>query len=296
MCSTLLLQRIEENIKNLSPKQLRLANYIEKNYASLAYITITDLALLAGVSETTVVRFVYQLGFSGFPAFKMELRKMIEKLSQPATVSNRYRIRQEEYKFPQDAAKAIFTLEMQVMEETFSMLNLNEFQTAIDMIHSAPKVLVVACGANVCLSQALGFGLQVIRPDVYIIEKFGLSETALIRSLPEETVSVVFNTPRYINETQEILVALKEKKTKVIGVSDSILSPITPFSDVFFQIPVKFVTFFDTNAAFMAFIHSIVFALQLKYKKITKDNLDEYSSFTSRHNFYVKEFLDYVDI
>ena len=85
MCSTLLLQRIEENIKNLSPNQLRLANYIEKNYASLAYITITDLALLAGVSETTVVRFVYQLGFSGFPAFKMELRKMIEKLSQPAT-------------------------------------------------------------------------------------------------------------------------------------------------------------------------------------------------------------------
>lgn len=293
---TSLLHRIRDNGDKFSPKQLKLAQYIEKNFASLAYVTMTELARMAGVSETTVVRFVYQLGYNGFPEFKTALREAIEQTTQPAATINRYALESQAYVFPQDTARAIFAVEMQVMQETLTLLNTDDLQKAIDMIVAAPSVLVLACGANTCCSQALGFALQAIRPNVHIIEHAGLSEGSLIRALPDGTVCVAFTTPRYPTETQGILESLRDKNVRIIGVSDSLLSPLAPFSEVFFQVPVKYVTFIDTNAAFMAIIHSLVFGLQLKDKKRTKKEIDGYNAFTIRQNFYVNDFLELVDI
>ena len=65
-----LLQRIGKYSDSLTPKQIHLAKYIEQNYPSLAYTTMTKLAHLADVSETTVVRLIYALGYSWFSEFK----------------------------------------------------------------------------------------------------------------------------------------------------------------------------------------------------------------------------------
>ena len=290
-----LLQRIGDNGAKFSPKQLKLAQYIEKNYSSLAYTTMTELARLTDVSETTVVRFVYQLGYGGFPEFMAALRATVEQAAQPTATMARYDMGQQEYSFPRDTAKAIFDVEMHVMQETLSLLNTGDLQRAIDAIYEAPAVVVLACGANTCCSQALGFALQAIRPDVHIIERAGLAEGSLIRALPDGAVCVAFTTPRYPTETQEILETLKDKGVHIIGVSDSMLSPLAPFSEIFFQIPVKYVTFIDTNAAFMALIHSLVLGLQIRDKKAAKKNIDGYNAFTVKQNFYVNDFLELVE-
>ena len=290
-----LLQRISENSKNFSPKQLLLAQYLEKNYKSLAYIRMTELARLANVSETTVVRFVSQLGYKGFPDFLSALRLAIESSYPQEKTLKRYDFEPQEYQFPRDCVKAIFTVEMQVLDETLSTIDMKEHQKAVDLIYTASAVIVLGCGANSCCSQAAAFPLQAIRPNVYIVEKFGLSEGALIRSLPEGSVCLAFTTPRYPKETQEIINALVEKRVKIIGVSDSILSPIASYCEVFFQIPIKYVTFIDTNAALMALIHSLAFSLQMKDKKKIKQAINEYNDFTRNQGFYINDQLDLVD-
>jgi len=292
---TPLLDRIGENSKNFSPKQLLLAQYLEKNYKSLAYIKMTELARLANVSETTVVRFVGQLGYKGFPDFLSALRLAIENSYPQEKTLKRYNFEPKEYQFPRDCVKAIFTVEMQVLDETLSAIDIKEHHKAVDMIYNASTIIVLGCGANSCCSQAAGFALQAIRPNVHIIEKFGLSEGALIRSLPEGSVCIAFTTPRYPKETQEIINALAERKVKIIGVSDSILSPIASYCEILFQVPVKYVTFIDTNAAFMALIHSLVFSLQMRDKKLSKQKINEYNDFTRNQGFYINDQLDLVD-
>lgn len=290
-----LLQRLGKYSDSLTPKQICLAEYIEKNYPSLAYITMTKLAHLADVSETTVVRLIYALGYSGFPEFKNALRMTIEQTATVASGMSRYELGSQKYKFPQDACKAIFDLEMQITQETFANIDMEEHQKAVDLIYSAPMVIVLGCGANSCCSQALGFALQVILKNVHIVEDLGLEEGALLRDVPEGTVCIAFSTPRYPRTTQEILEILKNNKAKIIGCSDSMLSPVVPFCDVFFQVPEKYVTFIDTNAAFMALIHSIVFALHFKDKAKFKKRIESYNEFTRKQKFYVKDFLELVE-
>ena len=73
-----LLQRIENKSASFSKGQKRLAQYITDNFDTAAYLTASKLGKEAGVSESTVVRFAYQLDYDGYP----ELQKAIQVISK----------------------------------------------------------------------------------------------------------------------------------------------------------------------------------------------------------------------
>ncbi|WP_278548970.1 MurR/RpiR family transcriptional regulator [Cloacibacillus evryensis] len=291
-----MLQRIAANSGSLSPKQLKLAQYIEKNYTALAYVTMTELASMAGVSETTVVRFVSRLGYKGFPEFMTALRAELSTQQKAASQMKAFDISAGQYIFPRDICKAIFTMEMQVMTDTLANLNNDDFQRAIDMIYNAPKVLLVGCGANTCCIRAMHFALQVIKSDIYAAEKLGLAEESLIRSMRDNAVCVVFTTPRYPTETQKLIKIVGDNNIPIIGISNSLLSPIVPYCKVFLQVPEKYITYIDSNAPYMALIHALTFGVCLRNKKLAIKNTEKYNAFVRGTDYYVNKDEDLVEI
>lgn len=67
--------RIKENYETFSAKELRVAEYVMKNYQQSMLLSSTELANAAGVSDTTVVRFAKSLGFSGFLQYRNQIKK-----------------------------------------------------------------------------------------------------------------------------------------------------------------------------------------------------------------------------
>ena len=262
----------------------------------LAYTTLTQLAKLSEVSETTVVRFVSKLGYKGFPEFKDGLRDYIETSTAKKAKLRRFDIQDGNYEFPRDICKAIFALEAQVMQNTLTKMDMSDHEKAVNMLYEAPDVYVVGCGANTCCSQAMGFVLQVIRPNVHIIEHLDLPERSIIRSARKGSVAVVFTTPRYPSLTQKIANMLNNQGIAIIGVSDSLLSPIVPYCKIFFQIPEKYVAFTDTNAAYMALIHSFAFALNYKDKKKARAMIADYNDFVQNYDYYEHGDFELVEL
>lgn len=290
------LQRIGEAQAVFSPKQRVLADYMVHHYLSLAYVTVSELAQRAGVSGTTVVRFVYSLGYDGFADFMDALREEIDRTQREKDPGmSRYTFDRNDYAFPRDAFRAIFTLEIKIMEDTLAAIDEKDFERAVEAILRAPDLVIAAWGSNKAHSQAAAFAFEVLHPRVHKIEELGLSEAALLRSLPKEAAALVFSSPRYPTATQEILKVLKERGVYVIGFSDSVLSPILPFCDVLFQVPEEYVTFIDTNAAYMAFIHALAFGLYLKDVDRAKQRIEAYNTFSRRQGFYLHGFQDLID-
>ena len=64
-------------MSGFSKGQKRIASYIVGNYDKAAFMTASKLGELSGVSESTVVRFAYELGFEGYPAMQRALQEMI---------------------------------------------------------------------------------------------------------------------------------------------------------------------------------------------------------------------------
>ena len=68
-----LLTRINQHYNSFSKGQKLLANYIIDNYDRAAFITASKMGRTVGVSESTVVRFAYALGYDGYPALQRSL-------------------------------------------------------------------------------------------------------------------------------------------------------------------------------------------------------------------------------
>ena len=72
-----LLTRIESLMPKLSKGQKLIANYIQTEYGKAAFMTAARLGETVGVSESTVVRFATELGYSGYPAMQKALQEII---------------------------------------------------------------------------------------------------------------------------------------------------------------------------------------------------------------------------
>ncbi|MDO5115527.1 MAG: MurR/RpiR family transcriptional regulator [Synergistaceae bacterium] len=291
-----LMGRIAAASDTFTPKRSSLAKYIVDNYRRLAYCTLTEMAHDSGVSETTILRFVASIGYSGFPDFMVALRKEIEKNAPAAPSMDLFDLKQKNYRFPEDACRAIFTLEIEVIKDMLNKIDMSRHEQAVDLLYRAESVAIIGCGANSCCTHALAYALQIMRPNVKVIEKADITDGNAIQDLPKNSVCVAFSTPRYPKNTQFLLEKIKEQgNSKIIGFSDSILSPIAPLCDIFFEIPVKYITFIDSNAAFMVMIHSILFALYLKDKKKINRRIRAYDDYSKECRYYVSDSLNLIE-
>ena len=73
---------IYEKIPSLSAGQRKVAEYILNNKDEFSYATLAKLSKDISVSETTVIRFAYSLGFDSFSAMQQKLREEILSVPQ----------------------------------------------------------------------------------------------------------------------------------------------------------------------------------------------------------------------
>src|SRR5690606_10907677 len=70
--------------RRLSPAQRRIAQFVLENAAEAAFLSSTDLAARAGVSQPSVTRFAAALGFASYQAFRTGLREQVLGHSETA--------------------------------------------------------------------------------------------------------------------------------------------------------------------------------------------------------------------
>lgn len=73
-----LMRLIQSKYIRLSKGQKLIAEYILKNYDKAAFMTAAKLGVAVGVSESTVVRFASEVGFSGYPKLQKALQELIK--------------------------------------------------------------------------------------------------------------------------------------------------------------------------------------------------------------------------
>ena len=73
-----LLTVLSDPQEHFSKRQRIVSRYICDNIDTAAFMTAAMLSKSAGVSESTVVRFATELGFSGYPDMRRELQLVLK--------------------------------------------------------------------------------------------------------------------------------------------------------------------------------------------------------------------------
>ena len=259
-----LLERIRSKCNLLSPAQRIVGNYILSSYRSLAYITLAELARSTSTGQGTVVRFAQVLGYGSFSNLQAALREEIEK-STPRTLEiySSKNIRSEDTA-PFDT---VFEMERTLMDDTYGLIVKEDFYKAVRMISDAPALIISGTGSNSFLAEYAGYFLGTMKKNVIVIKDTDISDMNMLLDAPEGTAAFVFSFPRYPIKTQSIVKVMKERCMGIVGISDSIASPIAEYCDPLFIVPQKFISFMDPCAAVMSVIHSVLYGVWLSDKE-----------------------------
>lgn len=283
-----LLTIIRERLPELSKGQKQIANYILSHYEKAAYMTASKLGSLAGVSESTVVRFAIELGFDGYPELQRSLQELIRtKLTsfQRIEVANNLI-------GDGDMLEKVLDSDAERIRRTLESIDREAFNTAVDKILAARHIYIIGVRSASSLASFLSQNFEMIFDNVHFVQTTSGSEMfeRIMRIGPDD-VMIAISFPRYSKRTINAVEYAREVGANVIAITDSPLSPIAQYAHELLTAQSDMVSFVDSLVAPLSLINAMIAAVSMKKQEELNvlfrrlENIwDEYDVYEKAHD------------
>ncbi|MEW2301094.1 MurR/RpiR family transcriptional regulator [Streptomyces sp. NPDC006655] len=268
----------------LSPGQRRIAQYLIDHITEAAFLSITDLAERAGVSQPSVTRFAGAVGFSGYPALRERLQSIaLRTLAGGAGPTTEHRSNE---------------LQAAVDAEIENLENLRRDFADPDRViwigrelsRSSP-LTVLGLRISVSLAEYFAYAARRIHPDVRLVTRGGsVAYDALLQSREAGgTWVLAFGMPRHAQETLTAIRVARTAGLRVALVTDLALGALADEADVTFSTGIGSRLVFDTYAAPGLMAAALLQAMTDADPERTQARLEEYEQVAEEHQFFLKD-------
>lgn len=208
---------------SLTKSEQKVASIVLDQMEQVIYYSVTDLADVAEVGETTVLRFCRKVGFKGYQEFKLALAK--EQSSSPST-NQEAGVDSET-----DWIQTIAANSIQAIQETTNMISQSELDKAMQLIENAGSVHFFGVGTSGLTS--LDAKNRFIRIGRHVNAEIDSHIQAMTAAtLSEKDLVIGFSLSGSTKDTIDSLTIAKESGAKIIAITYYARSPITKISDV----------------------------------------------------------------
>ncbi|MET7614956.1 MurR/RpiR family transcriptional regulator [Streptomyces seoulensis] len=266
----------------LSPGQRRVARYLIEHLTEAAFLSITELADRAGVSQPSVTRFASAVGFSGYPA----LRERLQSIALGALAGG---------PGEEDRAnelQAAVDAEIQNLEHLRRDLADPDRVVRVgrELSRSAP-LTVLGLRISGSLAEYFGYAARRIHPDVRLVTRGGsVASDALLQSREAGGSWVLaFAMPRHAQETLAALRVAREAGLKVALVTDLALGPLAEEADVTFATGTGSRLVFDSYAAPGLLAAALLQAMTDADPGRTQARLEKYEQVADQQQFFLRD-------
>ena len=279
------LIKIQDNYQKLSKSQKLIAEYILYHYDKAAFLTAAKLGSTVNVSESTVVRFANVLGFDGFPELQKALQELIKN---KLTTVQRIEL-SDDYHGNENIFETVLKSDMQDIHDTINELNISDFEETLNMICEAKKIYVIGLRSSTALAEYLGFYLNLIFDNITVV-RLGISDIfEQIIKISHDDIIIGIGFPRYSQRTIDALSYAREKNAKIVSITDSLISPLTPFSDKVLIAKTDMDSFVDSLVAPMSLMNALIVSLGMKNKDKMIGVFKNLEEVWDKYDIYVKD-------
>ena len=253
-----LLKEIEHGMPSFSKGQKLIARYILEHYDSAAHITAAKLGSIVGVSESTVVRFATELGFSGYPEFQSSLQEILRR---KLTSVQRMEFTNSRIGSG-DILSAVLLSDAEKIKQTLDGINREDFDTAISKLVGAKHIYIIGVRSSGFLAGFLHYNLRMIFDNITLVQSNSGAELFEdIMNVGEDDVMIAISFPRYSKRIINAVNYAKQRGAQVITITDGKSSPIAPQADHLLIARSDMASFVDSHAAPLSIINAIVVAV-----------------------------------
>jgi DNA-binding MurR/RpiR family transcriptional regulator len=283
-----IIERLRGLLNTISPKMRKVASYIIEHHKEAVFMNANSLAKKSGVSETTVTRLAYALDFRGYPELRRELQEhTITYMDLP-----RYVPKTAE----DDMLGMVADMERAIIEEMLTTIPADLFNSAVDLLFGAERIYVVGTHYNAAPASYASYFLSAVRKSVCLIREIGIGNFSEVQDSGPEDVVLAISTARYPKDTQKILELFKLKKTPIIVITDSQISPIIYLADLTMIVPMKFISFIDPFAGILVLLHALITKIYIKDGNKAKKWVQDFNDFMEHNDYNSVKEINLLDL
>lgn len=273
---------ISEKVPQMSKSQQKIAKYVLSNTESVPFFNVGKLAKMVEVSEATVVRFATFLGYDGYPQLQQAMQEAVKK---QLTTVERLKLSDDVYDQEDKAVFEMFHEDVQRIQMMAEQLNVKAFHEAVEAIIAADRIFIIANRSAVSVGSFLEFYFDLMFENAELIRNpHGISEK-LFR-IDEDDVVIGLSFARYTKNTVEAVSFAKDRGTKVIAITDNMLSPLIPYAHIALCARSDMPSFIDSFVAPLSLINALITAVGRKKRAEIEQHLEELESVWERFEIF----------
>jgi DNA-binding MurR/RpiR family transcriptional regulator len=156
--STLL--RIRQMYPTLAQNDRKLADFLLNNAEQARHLSSQKLAQLAGISQSSVVKFAQKLGYKGFPALKLALSETLaQPQAEPVVTVHNHILSSDTLK---TVGEKLLAEKQAALRATLDINSEERLHQALDMLRQARRVMLIGIGASGLVAKDFSFKLLKI--------------------------------------------------------------------------------------------------------------------------------------
>ncbi len=280
-----LLDLIDEAMPTLSKGQKRIARYISEHYAQAAYMTAAALGAEVGVSESTVVRFSGELGYSGYPELQAQMRETVR-----VSLTSVERIHAANHRMEEgEVLDRILSHDAERIKATLEEIDRDAFRRAVDMILGAKNIYILGMRSSAVLAEFMNYYFELLFDNVRLIHPAGGSEIfEHLMKMHGDDVFIAISFPRYTTGIVNATEYASKLGAGVIAVTDSASSPIAAHADVTLVAKSDMASFVDSLVAPLSLINALIAYIGKKKHEEVTDTLERLEAVWKEYQVYTK--------
>lgn len=280
-----MLRTLEEQMPTFSKGQKQIARFIIDHYDKAAYMTASKMGAEVGISESTVVRFVMELGYEGYAEFQKSLQEIIRtKLTafQRVEVTN-------SRMGDGDILKNVLMSDIDKIRRTLEYIDPVSFNNAVDRIVAARNIYIIGVRSSSSLAGFLNYNFRMMFDNVKFVQTTSGSEMfEQIMNIGKEDVMIAISFPRYSKRIIHAVEYARGTGADVISLTDSPESPIALHASYLLVAQSDMVSFVDSLVAPLSVINALIVAVSRKRQDEFAERLKKLEVIWDKYDVYDK--------
>jgi DNA-binding MurR/RpiR family transcriptional regulator len=224
------IDTLRHRYDGLTPSQKRIADYIVEHSQAVAFSTVDQMAAELRVNPSTIVRFTYRLGLSGFPDLQERMRELVRgQLSRSGDRVNEGRVAAH---LEGTSFGASLSRDWQNLHRSIAGINADAFAKAVNMVARSRRIYVIAGFSTFPVAHYFALILDRLRTDISLMPANDVFATSRLVEIRADDCVVVFTFPRYAAATHRIALWAKDNKARLIAVTDTPISAVGQIADI----------------------------------------------------------------
>ena len=280
-----ILNRLQAENNRFSKGQRAIARFISESYDKAAFMTANAIGRAVGVSESTVVRFAVELGYDGYPSMQKAMQEMVVNR---LTSVQRIEVMGDRIG-KQDLLTTVIQSDIEKLRQTADTVSRQDFQAAVDSILKARRVFVLGVRSTAPLANFLGYYLSQMLDTVHVVTSSGTSSVfEKVISADERDAVIAFSFPRYSTSTAQGAEYCRSKGATVIGITDSMNSPLGRNCDRVLLAKSDMISLVDSLTAPLSICNALIVAIAARREREIQKKFSELEQLWEKYNVYEK--------